>query len=241
MYEEMKEEGDIGLGEDWQKLIKDFEILSEYYDEGNRIMSFGKDISLRTELLDDYLPERGSFLDVGSGPGTMTLIARRLRPKLEAVLLDPVVKMLNRSKVSLGTEDVYYVCGIYEFIPFRSRSFCCCLAGFTIRDARNRLLAFQEISRILREDGNFIMIDLGKPDSWLKRLFVTLYWRFVAPTRLKIALGERAKPYTDIYITYRHLPPNSVIVKQLREAIGDVTYRLAMLDGVLLVNARKSV
>ncbi|MEM0118282.1 MAG: class I SAM-dependent methyltransferase [Conexivisphaerales archaeon] len=231
--------GDVGLGEDWQKLIKDFEILSEYYDEGNKILSFGNDIKFRTELLDQGLPASGVFLDIGCGPGTMSVIARDLRPSMEGVLLDPVPKMLSKAVSNLYGEKYHFVCGIYEYLPFRDEAFSSCMAGFTIRDARNRLAAFDEIRRVLRKGSNFLFIDLAKPDSALKRFLVSTYWKYIAPARLRIAMGERGKPYEDIYVTYKHLPSNSVIIREMHEKIGRADYRTKMFDGVLMAIVTK--
>lgn len=231
--------GDIGLGEDWEKLIKDFEILAEYYDEGNKILSFGNDIKFRTELLNKEMPESGVFLDIGCGPGTMSVIAKDLRPDMEGVLLDPVPKMLAKAVSNLGREKYFFVCGIYEYLPFRNDAFSACMAGFTIRDARNRLAAFDEVRRVLKEGSKFLFIDLSKPDSLIKRFLVSVYWKYIAPFRLNIAMGERGKPYADIYITYRHLPSNSVIIGEMRERIGKVDYETKMFDGVLIAKALK--
>lgn len=232
--------GDIGLGEDWNRLIKDFEILAEYYQEGNNILSFGRDIRFRTELLAENLPDSGIFLDVGCGPGTMSIIAKQLRPQMEGVLLDPVKNMIMKAISSLGNDNFHYVIGIYEYLPFRQDSFSSCLAGFTIRDARNRPAAFEEIKRVLKRNAKFLMIDLGKPDSIIKRFMVNTYWRFIAPLRLRLALGERGKPYADIYLTYKHLPSNSTIIKELENIIGITDFKTKMFDGVIIATAMKS-
>jgi len=231
--------GDVGLGEDWEKLIRDFEILSEYYDEGNKILSFGNDIKFRTELIEEGMPESGVFLDIGCGPGTMSVIAKDLRPNMEGVLLDPVTKMLEKAISNLGRDRFFFVCGIYEFMPFRKEAFSACMAGFTIRDARNRPAAFDEIRRVLKPGSKFLFIDLSKPDSPINRLFVSLYWKYIAPFRLKVAMGDRGKPYADIYITYKHLPTNSVIINEMKERIGEIDYATRMFDGVLIAKAIK--
>jgi demethylmenaquinone methyltransferase/2-methoxy-6-polyprenyl-1,4-benzoquinol methylase len=235
----MKEEDYSGLGEDWGRLIRDLEEISGYYEQGNRILSFGSDVELRMTLLKKGLPEKGVFLDVGCGPGNMTALARLLRPEMEGVLMDPIPKMLSRAMSERGEEGLYYICGVYENLPVREQAFSACLAGFTLRDARNRLRAYSEIRKGLKCGGTLMVVDLAKPDSWLKRLLVTTYWRVIAPLRLRLLLGRKGRPYADIYLTYRHLPPNAILLGQIQETVGKVWAEKRMLDGVLLVVASR--
>jgi Methylase involved in ubiquinone/menaquinone biosynthesis len=104
--------GDIGLGEDWEKLIKDFEILAEYYDEGNKILSFGNDIKFRTELLNKEMPESGVFLDIGCGPGTMSVIAKDLRPDMKGYYLTLFQRCLQRQSQTLEGKNIS-LCAVY--------------------------------------------------------------------------------------------------------------------------------
>ncbi|MDG6934839.1 MAG: class I SAM-dependent methyltransferase [Nitrososphaerota archaeon] len=239
---EQQDEDNLGLGKDWHRLLDDLDKISSYYDEGNRILSFGSDIQLRTRLIEQGLPEKvnGRFVDVGCGPGTMSAIALSLRPETAGVLLDPLPSMLGEAAKKLGEEKCDYVCGIYEYLPFRSNGFVACLAGFTLRDARHRIEAYREIRRVLLENAPLIMADLGKPDSLIKRFFVASYWKFLAPLRLRLALGERGKPFADIYLTYRHLPKNSVLLADVEKNIGPTRFEKRMLDGVVLVTATKN-
>lgn|GEM_PF-239369 len=232
---------EVGLGEDWLRLLEDLDRISTYYDEGNKILSFGSDIQLRSRLLAESLPGLGSgrFVDVGCGPGTMSVLALSLRPGMTGVLLDPLPSMLGEAIRKLGEESCDYVSGVFESLPFRSEGFVACLAGFTLRDARHRLVAYQEIRRVLKNSAPLILIDLGKPDSAIKRFLVSIYWKYIAPFRLRMALGERGKPFADIYLTYKHLPVNRVLVSDIEKNVGPVKCEKRMLDGVVMIMAVK--
>ncbi|MEM3185232.1 MAG: class I SAM-dependent methyltransferase [Conexivisphaerales archaeon] len=231
--------GDTGLGEDWKRLLHDLDAIVEIYEKGNNLMSFGRDVSLRKEILQRGMPESGLFLDVGSGPGNMSAMAKDLRPDTEGVMMDPLPSMLRRAMIERGEKSFMYVCGIYEALPFRSGSFVACLAGFTIRDAIDRIKAYQDIHRVLKDNGVFLIIDLAKPDSAVKRFFVGTYWRLLAPLMLSLYLGSKARHFADIYITYKHLPRNRVFIEQLEKAFRKVWYETKMVDGVIMVKACK--
>ncbi|MDG6929550.1 MAG: class I SAM-dependent methyltransferase [Nitrososphaerota archaeon] len=231
---------DVGLGEDWEKLMQDLDEIVPYYEEGNSVMSFGTDVGLRRELLQKGMPEAGVFLDVGSGPGNMSAIAREVRPEAEGVLLDPLPRMLKRAAEERGETSFSFVCGVFEWLPFREGGFAACTAGFTIRDARDRTKAYQDIAFALKPGGVFLLIDLAKPDSRVKRAMVTTYWRAIAPVLLRMRLGSRWRYFADIYLTYRHLPPNKVFLEQLGQVFATVEGEKRMLDGVLMVKAAKA-
>ena len=72
-----------GLGDDWHRIEEDLRRIAPYYEKGNEILSFGRSGALRRESIERGLPQAGTFIDVGCGPGSMSLEALRLNPALE--------------------------------------------------------------------------------------------------------------------------------------------------------------
>jgi demethylmenaquinone methyltransferase/2-methoxy-6-polyprenyl-1,4-benzoquinol methylase len=227
-----------GLGEDWNKILDDLRVLVPIYERGNRILSLGRSGRLRRSALASGLPGSGVVVDVGSGPGSMSIEARRLNPSLEVVLVDPLPEMLAFASSQEELKDAGVVRGVYESLPFRDRSFAGYLAGFTLRDARDRAEAVREASRVLAEGGSAVALDLGRPDSRVKRFFVAAYWRLVAPLLLFLFLRGKGKPFRDIYITLKRLPSNSEIISLFSGLFAEVRPRKLMLDGVLVIVAK---
>ncbi len=168
----------------------------------------------------------------------MSIEARRLNPSLETVLVDPLPEMLAFASSQEELRDAGMVRGVYEFLPFRGRSFAGYLAGFTLRDARDRAEAVREASRVLAPGGSVVALDLGRPDSRVKRLFVAAYWRLVAPLLLFAFLRGKGKPFRDIYITLKRLPSNSDIISLFSGLFAEVRPIRLMLDGVLVIVAK---
>jgi demethylmenaquinone methyltransferase/2-methoxy-6-polyprenyl-1,4-benzoquinol methylase len=228
-----------GLGEDWERILDDLRVLAPIYEKGNRVLSFGRSPRIRREALRAGLPTGGVFVDVGSGPGSMSVEAKRMRPSLEPVLLDPLPEMLALAARDADLWDANLVEGTYEFLPFRDASFHGYLAGFTLRDARDRELAIREANRALADGGSALIVDLGRPDSFIKRSMVMAYWRLLAPILLFIFLRSEGRRFRDIYITVKKLPRNSQISSLFSGVFGNVRTKGLMLDGVLILVARK--
>ncbi len=230
-----------GLGEDWQRILEDLKVLVPIYEKGNRILSFGRTGRLRRDAIKAGLPSEGAFVDVGSGPGSMSVEALAQNPSLEAVLVDPIPEMLAYASLQRDLDGAMMVLGVYEMLPFREECFTGYFAGFTLRDARDRGQAVREAGRVLRPTGSAVVLDLGNPDSRIKRALVGAYWRLLAPVLLFALMGHKGRPYRDIYLTVRRLPTNSQMAALFRGVFGSVNQRKLMLDGVLQVVARSPI
>jgi demethylmenaquinone methyltransferase/2-methoxy-6-polyprenyl-1,4-benzoquinol methylase len=229
-----------GLGEDWERILDDLSVIAPIYEKGNRVLSLGRSSALRKRAVTGNLPDSGVFVDVGCGPGSMSVEAVRRNPSLEAVLVDPLPVMLRYAGAQAELGEASLVMGVYECLPFRDSSFAAYLAGFTLRDARDRGAAIGEASRALREGGTAVVLDLGRPDSAAKRWLVAAYWRLISPVLLFVFLRGKGRPFRDIYVTVRKLPTNTAIQEQFSKEFADVKVRREMLDGVLLIVARKA-
>jgi demethylmenaquinone methyltransferase/2-methoxy-6-polyprenyl-1,4-benzoquinol methylase len=227
-----------GLGEDWDKILEDLRVLAPIYEKGNRILSLGRAAGLRRSAVASGLPPFGAVLDAGSGPGSMSVEAIRQNPSLESVLLDPLTEMLASASMQPELKEALLVRGVFEFLPFRDKAFSGYLAGFTLRDARDRGEAIQEAGRVLAPSGAAVVLDLGRPDSAAKGALVAAYWRLLAPALLFVFMGEKGKPFRDIYLTVRKLPSNSQAVSVFSRTIADVKASKLMMDGVLSIVAR---
>ncbi|MGA1974641.1 MAG: class I SAM-dependent methyltransferase [Conexivisphaerales archaeon] len=229
-----------GLGEDWNRILDDLRVLAPIYGRGNDVLSFGRSAKLRRAAVASGLPPSGVFADVGCGPGSMAIEARRLNPSLEAVLVDPLPEMLAYATANEELTGANMVQAVYEYLPFRDRALDGYLAGFTLRDARDRVAAVREASRVLRPGGQAVVLDLGRPDSGYKRVLVAAYWRVVVPVLLFLFMGSEGAPFRDIYLTLRRLPCNAEVISIFTPLFAQVTPRKLMLDGVLVIVAGKA-
>lgn len=230
---------DFGLGERWHKVIDALHAVMPVYDRVNHIISFGKDRVYREEGIINALPSAELVLDAGCGLGAMSEVALEKLKIKNLILLDPMPDYLSIAKKRLAENSPDMVVGLFETLPFKGEVFDLVMCGFSLRDSMDMNLAMREISRALNNDGKFIIVDLGKPDNFLKRWTVGIWWRFVVPLITIVLVKRRGLFYTALYVTYKKLPKNRELKRILNIWFSEVMFRVKMLGGIVIVTAKK--
>ena len=229
-----------GLGEDWDRVIKSIEAISDIYDEVNRTISFRRDMELRAEGIDGRLSPSDLVLDAGAGNGIFSRLVLQRFPEIRGVvMLDASLEMLSRAKARLDGDRAEKVLGLFEYLPFRHGCFDACVMGFSLRDARDMEAALREIARTLKSSGRLVVVDLGKPDSRLKSSLITLYWLALAPAIATLRFGRKGLQIASIYPTYKRHPRNSQLEKLLANSFSRVEIKKKMLDGVVIAYSER--
>jgi len=230
---------DFGLGERWHKVIDALHAVMPVYDRVNHIISFGKDRVYREEGIINALPSAELVLDAGCGLGAMSEVALEKLKIKNLILLDPMPDYLSIAKKRLAENSPDMVVGLFETLPFKGEVFDLVMCGFSLRDSMDMNLAVREISRALNNDGKFIIVDLGKPDNFLKRWIVGIWWRFIVPLITIVLVKRRGLFYTALYVTYKKLPKNRELKRILNIWFSEVMFRVKMLGGIVIVTAKK--
>ncbi len=91
----------------------------------------------------------------------------------------------------------------------------------------------------MKNDGKFVLVGLGKPDNFLKRWIVGIWWRFIVPLITIVLVKRRGLFYTALYATYKKLPKNRELKRILSIWFSEVMFRVKMLEGVVTAKKRK--
>ena len=171
----------MGLGSYWGEVMEVLREIIPIYDKVNSIISLGKDKEHRIRGISKRVLPGNKILDAGSGFGNMSKTAMKLTDgKISITLYDPLVPMLkNTGTFFEETPDMAN--GVFEHIPFKDEEFDAVLCGYSLRDAINLRIAISEIHRVLKKDGRFVIVDLGKPDEAFFRAGVSFYLRCILP------------------------------------------------------------
>ncbi len=242
--ENEEKEKELGLGEQWEDVERALEDIIPVYDRTNRYISLRRDISLRVEgiqmLLRSMKDDPFSILDLGSGPGKMSEILYDLEGKSSnarqrriglLVMVDALRPMASLAKNRLRHQDPQAVVSIYESLPIRDNSFDAAMAGFALRDAKNLRQALSELRRILRRGGKFLIVDLSKPDSSIRRKLVGLYWLVFVPLIALAVSGRRGLKFSALSTTYKSLPRNSDFLKTIRDCGFEISQQRSYMVG----------
>ncbi|MDP2668080.1 MAG: class I SAM-dependent methyltransferase, partial [Nitrosopumilaceae archaeon] len=129
--------------------------------------------------------------------------------------------------------------GVFEHIPFQNEKFDAVLCGYSLRDAISLKTAISEIHRVLKKEGRFVIVDLGKPDNAVVRAGVSFYLKLILPIIALIAGGKLGLKFATLYGTYKLWPQNKKLEKMLLEKFSKVEFEKELMGGAIMVAAYK--
>ena len=130
-----------------------FSNIYNFYDLINTVLTLGFDKSWREKAADNLIGT--SVLDLGSGTGA----AFDQLLNYETTAIDPDKKMLE-----LNTFE-NKVLGSAENLPFEDNSFDNVFCSFVWRNVLATDKALEEVYRVLRPGGKFILLDMTRPKN----------------------------------------------------------------------------
>ena len=135
-----------------------FSNIHKYYDLINTLTTLGFDKSWRSQAAKNLNP--GSVLDLGSGTGA----SYEDLNSFEVTALDPDEQMLSLNKFDRK------IVGKGEDLPFYENSFDNVLCCFVWRNISETEKAMNEIYRVLKPGGKFILLDMTRPKNTFYKL-----------------------------------------------------------------------
>lgn len=223
-------------------MIKILKSIIPVYDKVNSAISLGKDNQFRTEGIVKSVFSGNTVLDAGSGYGNMSkLVLQNVSKDVTVHFYDPIPEMLKGISDNFRAYniDFYLCCGIFENIPFKSESFDAVICGYSIRDSIDLEKAFEEIHRVLKENGRFLIVDLGKPDNFMSRALVTIYLKYFLVVVAFLTAGKQGLPFRTLYGTYLKWPKNNDLKQLLSKRFSKVDFSKKLLGGAIIVIAYK--
>ena len=227
----------MGLGSYWAEVIDVLKDIIPVYDKVNSFISLGKDVEHRNHAITGRIKKGDKVLDAGSGFGNMSKTASKIVDNdLKLVLYDPLIPMLKNTDRLFDTK-LDSVSGVFEHMPFQNDEFDLALSGYSLRDAISLKTAISEMHRILKKDGRWVIVDLGKPDEPLIRFGVTFYLRVILPIIAFIAGGKLGLKFATLYGTYKLWPQNKKLESLLLEKFSRVEFEKDLMGGAIMVAA----
>ena len=135
-----------------------FSNIHKFYDLVNSLTPLGFDKSWRRQAAENLSP--GSILDLGSGTGASYSDLKNFN----VTALDPDEKMLSLNKFDKK------IVGKSEELPFKENSFDNVLCCFVWRNVSDTEKALDEVYRVLRQGGKFVLLDMTRPAKNILKL-----------------------------------------------------------------------
>jgi ubiquinone/menaquinone biosynthesis C-methylase UbiE len=156
------------LGKEW---------LTPFFDVLLTIVGLGAPLTERV-IEGANIQDGEHVLDVGCGTATLLLAAKSRSPLAQMVGVDPDERALAiaREKIAQRQVEVEVVQAGAEHLPFPTSSFDLVMSTLVFHHLPTEIKhrAMQEIYRVLTPGGRLLLVDFGKPEGLLLRIFFAL-------------------------------------------------------------------
>lgn len=162
-----------------------FDGIAGKYDFLNRLLSFRIDVLWRNQVVNLLKPSNPQqILDVATGTADLAIALSKLHPT-QIIGLDLSNKMLEigRDKVQDKKLNglIELIKGDSEHLPFADNTFDAVTVAFGVRNFEHLEMGLQEIHRVLKPGGNFIILEFSKVKTFPIKQFYQLYFRYITP------------------------------------------------------------
>lgn len=168
-----------------EQVTQMFDNISGNYDFMNRIMTFGIDVKWRkkvVKMVAETHPD--DILDIATGTGDFAIMLAETKPKrivgldISQGMLDVGIKKVKEKNLDKLIEMVL---GDSENLPFDDNSFDAVTVGFGVRNFENLDKGLQEINRVLRPGGIFVVLETSQPDKFPFKQVYKFHSKYIIP------------------------------------------------------------
>lgn len=214
--------------------MKSLEKKAEKYDKGIKILTLGRLPKIKQYIVDNYLKKDQILLDVGMGTGTFAILCAK--KGLNVVGIDFSEKMLDIARKNIEKEDLTETIEIVKMSvieldeKFADNSFdkVTAILVFSELYFKEQEFCLNQIFRILKENGEFILIDEVKPKIfWRKVLYFIIRIPLALITFIKAHVST--KSLEDIE---KRLQNHSFII---------IEEKLYLLDSLKIIRSKKII
>lgn len=147
-----------------------FRVLTPLFD---LVLRWGmRELSIKRYLVQQAQIGSGNrVLDLGSGTGTLALLAHRMHPDAELIGIDadPDILAIARAKAGREGAQIRFDQGMAFALPYNSESFDRVVSSLVFHHltTRDKERSLAEVRRVLKPGGLLLILDFGKPQNTL--------------------------------------------------------------------------
>ena len=153
------------------------------------------------------MTDSGGAVDLGCGPGYLAVEMARRAPGLQVTGIDLSDEMISEAESFAGRHDmaqaVSFRKGDVQQIPFADGSVDLVVSTLSLHHWREPVAVLDEVDRVLRPGGSFLIFDLRRDLSapvWLLLWVVTGFVVEPALRRANVPLASRNAAYTPVEV-----------------------------------------
>ena len=232
--------------EEKKRLVREqFDPIATTYDLADAVLSAGLDERWRRRgirLLG--LREGDRVLDLCGGTGDFALLAAaRTGDHSRVIIYDFNRRMMEAGRRKIGRsprrDNIFRIQGDAELLAFVEESFEAVTLGFGLRNFVHTELGLQEIHRVLKPGGTFLVLEFSLPARRRLRSLYHFYSFRVMPLIARLVSGT-AGPYRYLAESIRVFPPAEKVAELIaRAGFEDVRFKSLSQGLATLYTARK--
>ena len=204
-----------------QQVEQMFDNISGKYDLLNRILSMGIDVSWRKKVVKSVKKENpATILDIATGTGDLAIaMAKSTDAKITGFDLSAGMLEVGRKKVEEQNlqNRIEMIQGDAENMPFEDNSFDVITVAFGVRNFENLEKGLNDIYRVLKPDGKFIILEFSQPESFPMKQLYSFYSRTVLP-RIGKKISKDQSAYTYLPDSVQAFPYGDEMKKILKNS-----------------------
>lgn len=198
-----------------------FNRIAPYYDFLNRLLSLGIDTIWRQRAIARLKDRRPRIiLDVATGTADLAIeSARQLNPE-RIVGVDIAGDMLEVGRRKLRKQGLDALIelqqGDSENLPFPDNTFDAVTVAFGVRNFENLEKGLVEMRRVLKNDGQLVVLEFSKPRLFPFRQFFNAYFKYILP-QIGRFTSKDPKAYRYLYESVQAFPDGDDFLRILQK------------------------
>ncbi len=219
------------------KIRSMFDSIVDGYDRANRILSLGIDRLWRKTVVEHCECKPSDVvLDICCGTGDLSALIRGTGAHV--VSLDFSENMIQKGREKGNIDDLATVADASK-LPFKDNIFTKVCISFGIRNIPDIDNFLEEVYRVLRPGGTFIILELTRPRYNIFRLLYFFYLYTILPVLGGIIAGSfNAYRYLSKTI-HTFIDPVTLTAMQEKHGFIDITYKSMTLSIATMYISKK--
>jgi len=172
-----------------------FDKVAPTYDLLNKLLSFGIDRYWRRVLSKNISKDHFHLLDLGTGTGDVLFSIVDHHQVTHAIGMDLSEKMMDVARKKSDSrsliETTEFRAGDATQIPLGDRQIDVISMAFAIRNVSDPSLCLKEMVRVLKEDGEALILEFSLPKHAFIRSIYLFYFRTILPFVGKIISRDK--------------------------------------------------
>lgn len=209
----------LNRGEERKWYVKEmFNSIAHRYDLLNHLLSLGLDIYWRKKAI-SKLNRNQTYqhvLDLACGTGDFAQETAR-RKNTRVISADIALRMLKYGKKKARLKSVSMLNADAEQLPVKDARFEAVTIAFGMRNMGDVDAALKEMYRILRKEGQCIILEFSLPKTRLLRYIYSLYFDHILPLLGRLISGH-PEAYTYLPVSVDAFPRITHFIKQMESA-----------------------